>query len=126
MYHTIVYSVVDAALCMMWYSSKCLYFLLLFFNYCRISFDRLSGIDQDEEVVAIGEGVDVLHEIARAAREEITSQNRMLDTLEQKIDDVHEHVTNVNAQLKTTLEEVCILCVCACLCMCVYMCVSVL
>lgn len=29
----------------------------------------------------------------------------MLDTLEAKIDDVHDHVTNVNAKLKTTLEE---------------------
>ena len=29
----------------------------------------------------------------------------MLDVLEAKIDDVHDHVTNVNVKLKTTLEE---------------------
>ena len=29
----------------------------------------------------------------------------MLDTLETKIDHVNEHVVNVNAKLKTTLEE---------------------
>jgi uncharacterized protein YlxW (UPF0749 family) len=107
---------------MLWYSFNRLYVHLLLHG---VSFDRFLS-NQDEEVVAIGEGVDVLHEIARAAREEITSQNRMLDTLEQKIDDVHEHVTNVNAQLKTTLEEVCA-CVCSRVCVCVfaYVCVYV-
>ena len=29
----------------------------------------------------------------------------MLDTLEEKVDDVHEHLTNVNIKLKNTLEE---------------------
>jgi hypothetical protein len=56
--------------------------------------------------VNIGQGVDELGEIAREARDEIKLQSKMLDTLEEKIDDVHEHVTNVNAKLKTTLEEV--------------------
>ena len=32
-------------------------------------------------------------------------QNKMLETLETKIDHVNEHVVNVNAKLKTTLEE---------------------
>lgn len=43
--------------------------------------------------------------IARAQNEEIKVQNRMLDVLETKIDDVHEHVTNINQRLKVTLEE---------------------
>ena len=32
-------------------------------------------------------------------------QTKMLETLEAKIDDVHDHVTNVNSKLKTTLDE---------------------
>lgn len=46
-----------------------------------------------------------MHELAKEANEEVKLQSKMLDTLEAKIDDVHEHVTNVNARLKTTLEE---------------------
>jgi hypothetical protein len=49
--------------------------------------------------------VDDLHELAKVANEEIKLQSKMLDTLEAKIDDVHDHVTNVNAKLKTTLED---------------------
>ena len=41
-----------------------------------------------------------------AANEEVKVQNKMLDTLEAKIDDVHDHVSNINSQLKTTLDEV--------------------
>lgn len=50
--------------------------------------------------------MDQLRELAVAAHEEIKLQNVMLDTLGQKVDDVHEHVFNINADLKTTLEEV--------------------
>jgi hypothetical protein len=53
----------------------------------------------------IGKGVDELHELAKMANEEVRLQSRMLDVLEAKIDDVHDHVTNVNVKLKTTLEE---------------------
>lgn len=60
---------------------------------------------QDIEIENIGKGVDDLHELAKMANEEVKLQSKMLDTLEAKIDDVHDHVTNVNAKLKTTLEE---------------------
>lgn len=53
----------------------------------------------------IGKGVDDLHELAKQANEEVRLQSKMLDVLEAKIDDVHDHVTNVNVKLKTTLEE---------------------
>lgn len=62
-------------------------------------------LTQDIEIENIGKGVDDLHELAKVANEEIKLQSKMLDTLEAKIDDVHDHVTNVNAKLKTTLEE---------------------
>ena len=74
----------------------------------------------DIEIVNIGKGVDELRDLALAANEEVKLQNKMLDVLETKIDDVHEHVTNVNAKLKTTLEEarksdkVCIKIICFC------------
>lgn len=60
---------------------------------------------QDIEIESIGKGVDELHEIARAANEEVRMQGRMLETLEGKIDDVHDHVSNVNVKLKETLEK---------------------
>jgi hypothetical protein len=46
-----------------------------------------------------------LHDLAKTANEEVKLQNTMIDVLGGKIDDVHDHVTNVNAKLKTTLEE---------------------
>jgi t-SNARE complex subunit (syntaxin) len=65
----------------------------------------MTCLHQDIEIENIGKGVDDLHELAKVANEEIKLQSKMLDTLEAKIDDVHDHVTNVNAKLKTTLEE---------------------
>ena len=46
-----------------------------------------------------------MHELAKVANEEVKLQNIMLDTLGSKIDDVNDHVVNINAKLKTTLEE---------------------
>ena len=66
---------------------------------------KMSCLNQDIEIENIGKGVDDLHELAKVANEEIKLQSKMLDTLEAKIDDVHDHVTNVNAKLKTTLDE---------------------
>jgi hypothetical protein len=51
-------------------------------------------------------GVDILHEIARAANEEVKLQNRMLDTLEEKVNDVQDHVMNLNERMKDTLDKV--------------------
>jgi vacuolar-type H+-ATPase subunit D/Vma8 len=56
--------------------------------------------------VDIGKGVDELGEIARQARDEVKLQNKMLDTLKTKVDDVHEHVININVRLKEVLDEV--------------------
>ena len=50
--------------------------------------------------------MDELGEIALAANEEVKLQSVMLDTLEAKMDDVHEKVVHINEQLKNTLEEV--------------------
>jgi syntaxin of plants SYP7 len=59
----------------------------------------------DAEIELIGEGVDFLHDLARTMNEEIKLQGKMLESLETKIDDVHEHVTTVNEKLKSTLED---------------------
>eukprot|EP01040_Poterioochromonas_malhamensis_P004544 gene4544-4872_t len=59
----------------------------------------------DLEIEEIGKGVDTLHEIARQANEEIKVQNRMLDVLEEKVNDISEGVSNVNEKLKVTLDK---------------------
>jgi hypothetical protein len=59
----------------------------------------------DQQIAELGKGVDILTDLARSMNEEVKIQNKMLDSLEQNIDDVKEHVTTINAKLKTTLEE---------------------
>eukprot|EP01041_Mallomonas_annulata_P009789 gene9789-20360_t len=59
----------------------------------------------DDEILKIGVGIGQLGEIARAQRDEVKLQNQMLDTLEAKVDAVHEQVTNVNLRMKDTLEK---------------------
>ena len=66
--------------------------------------DRDAAIDA--EIVKLGEGIDELGAIARAQNEEVKLQNVMLTTLEEKVDNVHDKVFNVNQRLKNTLEEV--------------------
>lgn len=46
-----------------------------------------------------------MHQIARQANEEIKIQNKMLDVLEEKVNDVSESVQNVNEKLKVTLDK---------------------
>lgn len=58
------------------------------------------------EIGLIGEGVDHLHDIARAANQEVKLQNVMLTSLEEKMEAVHDRVMNVNEKLKVTLDEV--------------------
>ena len=58
------------------------------------------------QIDEIGKGVDELKQIAMAQNEEVKRQNIMLDGLEQKIDIVHEKITNVNANLKEHLDAV--------------------
>ena len=60
----------------------------------------------DEQIEEIGKDVLDLHDIAIAQNEEVRKQNLMLDSLAGKIDNVHEHVSNVNHKMKNTLDEV--------------------
>merc|ERR1712071_42321 len=62
--------------------------------------------DFDAQLEAIGEGLTTLDEIAQKQGEEVKRQSVMLDNLGQRVDNVHEHVTNVNAKMKETLAEV--------------------
>jgi hypothetical protein len=59
----------------------------------------------DLEIEEIGKGVDELHELARQANTEIKLQNKMLDVLEEKVNDVHDHVQGINENLRVTLEK---------------------
>lgn len=59
----------------------------------------------DDVVLDIGKGVDELRELAIAQRDEVKLQNQMLSSLEEKVDNVHAHITNVNKRMKTTLEK---------------------
>ncbi len=47
-----------------------------------------------------------MHELAKTANEEVKLQNRMLDTLEEKVNDVQDHVMNLNERMKDTLDKV--------------------
>jgi hypothetical protein len=60
----------------------------------------------DEQISEIGRGVLDLQDYAVAQNEEVKRQNLMLSSLEGKIDNVHDHVTNVNTKMKSTLDEV--------------------
>lgn len=66
--------------------------------------DRDAAID--DEIEKLGEGIDELGAIARAQNEEVKLHNTLLTSLEEKVDEVHDKVFNVNQRLKNTLEEV--------------------
>ncbi|GMI24050.1 hypothetical protein TeGR_g9903 [Tetraparma gracilis] len=60
----------------------------------------------DQQISEIGKGVLDLQDIAVAQNEEVKRQNMMLDSLQGKLDNVHDHVSNVNSKMKTTLDTV--------------------
>ena len=60
----------------------------------------------DDQILEIGRGVDALADIADAQNEAVKKQNAMLEDLAARMDNVHDHVTNVNMKMKTTLDEV--------------------
>mmetsp|Transcript_17867 Transcript_17867/g.27149 ORF Transcript_17867/g.27149 Transcript_17867/m.27149 type:complete len:315 (+) Transcript_17867:120-1064(+) len=66
--------------------------------------DRDAEFDQDLD--EIGEGIQDLHELALRQGEEVKRQNQMLQEVGSKIDNAHEHMINVNAKMKDTLNEV--------------------
>jgi len=60
----------------------------------------------DQELDAIGEGINDLGEIAAMQNEEVTRQNVMLENVGNRIDNAAEHITTVNQRMKDTLNEV--------------------
>lgn len=74
----------------------------------RCSLRQLKERDDqiNEGVEKISRGVDVLQEIALQQQEEVKKQNVMLEGLATHMDNVHDHVNNVNQKMKTTLDEV--------------------
>mmetsp|Transcript_244 Transcript_244/g.390 ORF Transcript_244/g.390 Transcript_244/m.390 type:complete len:326 (+) Transcript_244:115-1092(+) len=62
--------------------------------------------DFDRQLDEIGQGIQDLAEIAQMQNEEVRRQNIMLENVENKIDDAHDHITNINSKMKETLDEV--------------------
>lgn len=60
----------------------------------------------DKTLESIGEGIMDLSEMAQMQNEEVKRQSAMLERVEERMDQVQEHVTSVNAKMKETLEEV--------------------
>jgi len=63
-------------------------------------------VDFDKTLDEIGEGIKDLSEIAQMQQEEVKRQNVMLERVEEQMEQVQEHVTNVNTKMKETLDEV--------------------
>jgi hypothetical protein len=74
----------------------------------QVQLQQIRDRDQefDADLDEIGEGIQDLHELAQGMGEEVARQNVMLNSVGQKIDGAHEHMVNVNAKMKETLEEV--------------------
>ena len=66
--------------------------------------DRDTEFDADLD--EIGEGIQDLHELALRQGEEVRRQNAMLSSTQTRMDNAHEHMTNVNSKMKETLQEV--------------------
>ncbi|KAJ1447160.1 hypothetical protein M885DRAFT_543818 [Pelagophyceae sp. CCMP2097] len=62
--------------------------------------------DFDKTIGQIGEGVDVLLDIAKMQKESVGKQNVMIEDLGTRIDNVHDHLTNINAKMKSSLDDV--------------------
>eukprot|EP00558_Chaetoceros_sp_UNC1202_P004198 CAMPEP_0197247928 /NCGR_PEP_ID=MMETSP1429-20130617/32567_1 /TAXON_ID=49237 /ORGANISM="Chaetoceros sp., Strain UNC1202" /LENGTH=344 /DNA_ID=CAMNT_0042708977 /DNA_START=56 /DNA_END=1090 /DNA_ORIENTATION=- len=62
--------------------------------------------DFDQQLDEIGEGIQDLADIAQMQNEEVRRQNVMLENVGNRIDDNLDHITNINAKMKETLNEV--------------------
>jgi len=62
--------------------------------------------DFDRQLEEIGEGLRDLAEVAQLQQEEVQRQSVMLENVGQKLDSAHEHMSNVNARMKETLDEI--------------------
>lgn len=62
--------------------------------------------DFDNQLDAIGQGVQDLAEIAALQGEEVTRQGVQLEQLNNKMDKINERMVSVNESMKETLEEV--------------------
>lgn len=60
----------------------------------------------DKQLDDIAVGLDDLNDIAKMQQEEVERQNVMLSSVGKKIDDAYDHIENVNAKMKDTLNEV--------------------
>ena len=66
---------------------------------------RERDIKLNEEIGAIGKGIEDLKELAIAQNEEVRAQNEMLDPLREKIEAVHEDMVTTNLRLADALRQ---------------------
>lgn len=66
--------------------------------------DRDAEFDRDLD--ELGEGIQDLHDLAQMQGEEVRRHNAMLNQTENKIGHAYDHMENVNAKMKETLNEV--------------------
>lgn len=74
----------------------------------HLQLQQIESRDQefDKTLDLIGEGITDLAEIAQMQQEEVQRQNVMLENVGNRIDNAQEHITNVNAKMKETLDAV--------------------
>ena len=60
----------------------------------------------DDQISTIGRGVEELGVLASRQAEEVTKQGIMLEDLNERVENVQEHVATVNSKMKDTLDVV--------------------
>ena len=60
----------------------------------------------DDQISTIGRGVEELGVLASRQAEEVTKQGIMLEDLNERVENVQEHVSQVNSKMKDTLDVV--------------------
>ena len=60
----------------------------------------------DDQIAGIGRGVEELGVLASRQAEEVTKQSIMLEDLNERVENVQEHVSQVNSKMKDTLDVV--------------------
>ena len=60
----------------------------------------------DDQISSIGRGVEELGVLASRQAEEVTKQGIMLEDLNERVENVQEHVATVNSKMKDTLDVV--------------------
>ena len=72
----------------------------------RLQQIEMRNMQQDQIIAQIGDGVDRLNQMALAMGDEVAAQAGQIKALEADVDVVVEHVGNINAKMKETLQQI--------------------